>query len=57
MFRPAQVSDFLIQHYAASPLLLINATDFDLAGDDSAYQVLLNYISSLPPGRHYFNPR
>ena len=43
-------------HYTTAPLLIVNTNDFDLSGNDSDYNLLLEHISHLPPGRHYFNP-
>jgi len=55
-----KISDAYIDffyHYDDSPLLIINAGDFDFANDVSDYNVLLEYISDLSSGRHYFNPQ
>lgn len=46
----------LFYHYTASPLLIVNTDDFDLSGNDTDYNLLLEHIRRLPPGRHYFNP-
>lgn len=43
-------------NYSASPLLIVNTDDFDLVKGIKNYNVLLEYIRNLPPGRHYFNP-
>ncbi len=43
-------------NYDQSPLLIVNTHDFNLADDDRNYQILLEYIQDLSPGRHYFNP-
>lgn len=43
-------------HYNDSPLLIVNTDDFDLAENDSHYELLLRQIRRLAPGRHYFNP-
>jgi deoxyadenosine/deoxycytidine kinase len=43
-------------HYNEAPLLIINTTDFNLAEGTGNYHLLLDYISDLSPGRHYFNP-
>ena len=43
-------------HYDASPLLIINTENFDLVNNTDNYNLLLEHISRLPPGRHYFNP-
>lgn len=44
-------------HYNSSPLLIVNTLDFNLAEGADEYEVLLDHIGSLTPGRHYFNPR
>lgn len=44
-------------HYTAAPLLIINTENFDLVKGDSNYDILLEHIDRLPPGRHYFNPQ
>ena len=43
-------------HYSTSPLLIVNTNDFDLSNNDKDYNLLLEHIRQLPPGRHYFNP-
>ncbi|GJM04284.1 MAG: deoxyguanosine kinase [marine bacterium B5-7] len=43
-------------HYTTAPLLIVNTNDFDLSGNDRDYNLLLEHIRRLPPGRHYFNP-
>lgn len=43
--------------YNASPLLIINAADLDLASDNGDYGLLLDCLDDLGPGRHYFNPQ
>ncbi|KAF0192966.1 MAG: DNA polymerase III subunit epsilon [Gammaproteobacteria bacterium] len=43
-------------HYDASPLLIVNATDIDLARSEDDYQLLLERIRETSRGRHYFNP-
>ena len=42
--------------YTTSPLLIVNTDDFDLSKDEKNYNLLLEHISRLPSGRHYFNP-
>jgi len=42
--------------YTAAPLLIVNATTIDLAGNDADYQTLLAQIRATRSGRHYFNP-
>lgn len=44
-------------HYDASPLLIINTENFDLVNGEENYNLLIDHISRLPPGRHYFNPQ
>ena len=43
--------------YDESPLLIVNATDIDLAESEADYQQLLDYLLDIRTGRHYFNPR
>lgn len=55
-----KISDAYIEffyHYSSSPLLIVNTNDFDLSGNDRDYELLLEHISQLPPGKHYFNPK
>jgi len=42
--------------YSQSPLLIVNATELDLAHNDSDYALLLEQIKKTHSGRHYFNP-
>lgn len=54
------ISDAYIEffyHYNDSPLLIVNTDDFNLVDDSGNYELLLDYIRSLPRGRHFFNPR
>ncbi len=44
-------------HYDASSLLIVNTTDLDFSGERGDYDVLLNYLEGIGPGRHYFNPQ
>ncbi len=44
-------------HYDESPLLIVNTDDFNLVDGSGNYEMLLEYIRSLPPGRHFFNPK
>ncbi len=43
-------------HYSASPLLIINAAEIDLVGNEQDYHQLLEQIIGMRSGRHYFNP-
>lgn len=42
--------------YNDSPLLIVNATDIDLANNDRDYKQLVDYLLNIRSGRHYFNP-
>ncbi|MGK2915407.1 MAG: deoxynucleoside kinase [Porticoccaceae bacterium] len=44
-------------YYEAAPLLIVNATDIDLAGNDSDYRNLVQYLLGIKSGRHYYNPQ
>jgi deoxyguanosine kinase len=45
-------------YYDRSTLLMVNCADMDYVNNDADYELLLNFISTLPKGgRHYFNPR
>jgi len=44
-------------NYNTAPLLIVNTIDFDLVNGAHNYNVLLEHIRNLPPGRHYFNPK
>ena len=44
-------------HYNEAPLLIVNSEDFNLASGSGDFNLLLNHIRELPPGRHFFNPR
>src|SRR5512143_315769 len=43
-------------NYDASPLLIVNAAEIDLAHSDRDYLQLLEHIRAIRSGRHYFNP-
>jgi len=43
-------------HYSSSPLLIVNATEIDLASNEQDYQNLLHQVCTIRSGRHYFNP-
>jgi deoxyguanosine kinase len=43
-------------HYSDAPLLIVNAKDIDVAGNERDYQQLLQRIQSIRSGRHYYNP-
>lgn len=42
--------------YNETPLLIVNATDINLAQGDADYAQLLEQVRSMRSGRHYFNP-
>ena len=42
--------------YDATPLLIVNAAEIDLAESDEDYIMLLEQIRGIKRGRHYFNP-
>jgi deoxyguanosine kinase len=46
----------LFHYYSASPLLIVNATAIDLAGNPEHYQQLVEYLLTIKSGRHYYNP-
>ncbi|MFT7288402.1 MAG: deoxyguanosine kinase [Halieaceae bacterium] len=48
-------SEFFL-YYDGAPLLIVNASMIDLAGSDSDYQQLVDYLLDIRSGRHYFNP-
>ena len=43
-------------YYNKTSLLIVNSAKTDLVGNDNDYQLLVDYIGSMPRGRHYFNP-
>ena len=43
-------------HYQDSPLLIVNASEINLAQGNADYDMLLHRISTIERGRHYFNP-
>lgn len=43
-------------HYAASPLLMVNAADVNFVDSDTDFQSLLDFIRRTRSGRHFFNP-
>jgi deoxyadenosine/deoxycytidine kinase len=44
-------------HYDASPLLIVNSTDVDLARGEADFAALLKRVRQAAPGRHYLNPQ
>ena len=54
-----KISDAYVEffyHYGMSPLLIVNTQDFDISNSEKGYDLLLQHIKRLSPGRHYFNP-
>jgi deoxyguanosine kinase len=43
-------------NYAASPLVIVNAAEIDLANNDDDYSHLFERLRAVTKGRHYFNP-
>lgn len=48
-------SEFFL-YYDGAPLLIVNASEIDLAGRTHDYQHLVDYMLDIRSGRHYFNP-
>jgi deoxyguanosine kinase len=43
--------------YDATPLLIVNAKDIDLAHTDADYAALLDCLPRVQAGRHFYNPK
>lgn len=43
-------------YYDDAPLIIVNATEINLAHNDADYLQLLGQIKSIDKGRHFFNP-
>jgi len=48
-------SEFFL-YYDDAPLLIVNASEIDLASNDADYRHLVDYLLNIRSGRHYFNP-
>ena len=48
-------SEFFL-YYDGAPLLIVNASEIDLANGDADYRQLVDYLLDIRNGRHYFNP-
>lgn len=48
-------SEFFL-YYDEAPLLIVNASEIDLANDEQDYLHLVDYLLDIRSGRHYFNP-
>lgn len=42
--------------YSETPLLIVNAAEFNPIDNDQHYQALLNQIAKIEGGKHFFNP-
>jgi deoxyadenosine/deoxycytidine kinase len=51
----AAYSEFFL-YYDDAPLLIVNASQLDLAHGDRDYDQLVSYLLGIRNGRHYFNP-
>ena len=54
--RLAETYTRFFYDYTAAPLLIVNAAEIDLVGNDTDFDLLLEHIHSVRSGRHYFNP-
>ncbi len=43
-------------HYTMSPLLIVNAAEFNPIDNDAHYQALVDQVSRIDAGKHFFNP-
>ncbi|MFC1578893.1 deoxynucleoside kinase [Pseudomonadota bacterium] len=48
-------SEFFL-YYDDAPLLIVNASEIDLANSEADYTHLVDYMLDIRNGRHYFNP-
>lgn len=48
-------SEFFL-YYDDAPLLIVNASEIDLANNVADYRDLVDYMLDIRSGRHYFNP-
>ncbi len=46
----------LFHYYNTSPLLIVNAAEFDPVNSEHDYESLLQQVTTITSGRHYFNP-
>ena len=44
-------------YYDASPLLIVNTTDFDWVNNPENYRNLVEFLLKIRSGRHYYNPQ
>lgn len=43
-------------YYDRAPMLIVNATELDLANNPDHYHQLVEYMLTVKSGRHYYNP-
>jgi deoxyguanosine kinase len=43
-------------HYSDAPLLIVNAAEIDFVNNEADYRNLLDTITGINTGRHYYNP-
>lgn len=48
-------SEFFL-YYDDAPLLIVNASEINLANSEADYKDLVDYLLDIRSGRHYFNP-
>lgn len=46
----------LFHYYSDAPLLIVNASEIDLASNPQHYRQLVDYLLTIRNGRHYYNP-
>jgi len=54
--RVVEAYTHFFYHFDKSPLLIVNAAEINLAGNEDDYRLLLERICTIRSGRHYFNP-
>ena len=54
--RLADAYSRLFHHYTASPLLIVNAAEFNPVDSDADFDQFVSAVENASVGRHYFNP-
>src|SRR6056297_335283 len=54
--RLNEVYSEIFLYYDDAPLLIVNASELDLAHNTEDYKQLVDYMLDIRRGRHYFNP-
>ncbi len=54
--RLNEVYSAFFLYYDDAPLLIVNASEIDLANSAEDYKDLVDYLLDIRSGRHYFNP-